>query len=142
MTRKIGSRIDAWCTKCKLVLVHTIEAMSDTKITRVHCNTCSGQHAFRAAPPTPRAASGRSARSSRDGKRTSKEQAGVTNSYEALLRGRTAANARRYSTSERFKVGELISHATFGLGAITGERDGTKIDVLFADRPRVLLQGS
>ena len=71
----------------------------------------------------------------------SKEQAGLLNGYEALLRGRTAANARSYSTSARFKVGELISHATFGLGAVTGERDGIKIDVLFADKARVLLQG-
>ena len=141
MSRKIGNRIAGWCTRCKLVLSHTIEAMAGAKITRAQCNTCRGQHAFRAAPPKSRTATDGAIRSSRDVGRTSKEQASLPNGYEALLRGRTAASARSYSTSARFKVGELISHATFGLGAVTGARDGIKIDVLFADRARVLLQG-
>ena len=141
MTTRIGKGIDGWCTRCKLVLAHTIEATAGGKITRVHCNTCGGQHAFRAAPPSTRSASGRITRSSRDVGRTSKEQASLPSEYEALLHGRTAASARRYSILARFKVGELISHATFGLGAVTGERDGIKIEVLFADRSRVLLQG-
>ena len=137
MTVRIGKNVDSWCTRCKLVLAHTIEAMAGGKITRVHCNTCGGQHAYRAGPPRARAATGRAPRSQGVG-RTINEQ---TSRYEALLRGRTAAAARLYSTSARFKVGELISHATFGLGAVTGERDNIKIDVLFTDGPRVLLQG-
>jgi len=36
---------------------------------------------------------------------------------------------------------ELVSHATFGLGVVTGERDTIKIDILFADGPKVLLHG-
>ena len=49
---KTGSTVDSWCTKCKLVLAHTVEAMVEGKITRVHCNTCRGQHAYR--PDAPR----------------------------------------------------------------------------------------
>lgn len=127
----VGKTIDGWCTRCKLVLTHTIEAMAGGKITRVHCNTCRGQHAHRATAPGTRKANGHASNDAKTG----------PSQYEALLRGRTAAAARPYSTSERFNVKELISHATFGLGAVTAERDNIKIDVLFADGMRVLVHG-
>jgi len=41
----------------------------------------------------------------------------------------------------RFKVGEVISHTTLGLGIVTAERERTKIDILFPDGQKVLLQG-
>ena len=138
---KAGSTVDGWCTKCKLVLAHTVEAMLDGKITRVHCNTCNGQHAYRATAP----ASGTAAKGAKGGKSASAKQAAEKvpkrSEYEMLLRGRTAAVARTYATSERFAPGEVISHATFGLGVVTAERDHVKIDVHFPDGPKVLLHG-
>ena len=132
---KPGSTVDSWCTKCKLVLAHTIEAMVDAKITRVHCNTCHGQHAYRAtAPGTKTSGTSKSARSK-------VEKAPKPNDLETLLRGRTAASARPYATTERFAPGEVISHSAFGLGVVTGERDSVKIDVQFADGPKVLMHG-
>jgi hypothetical protein len=147
MTSKIGKNVDSWCTHCGLILAHTIEIMAGARISRVHCNTCGAQHAYRAsapstrtAPPAVRTARVRAPRS-RNAARSSKEQAARTRDYEALVRGRTAAAARVYSAFTRFKVGDLLSHAAFGLGAVTGERDNVKLDVLFVDGPRVLLHG-
>ena len=142
MTLKAGTNIDGWCTRCKLMLRHTIEAMAGEKITRVHCNTCGGQHAHRTKPPGTRVGAKRVSGSRGDG-RTTREQGSREGQYGTLLRGRTGASARPYSTSGsgRFAVGELVSHATFGLGVVTGERDSIKIDILFADGPKVLLQG-
>ena len=135
----VGKIVDGWCTRCKLVLTHTIEAVADGKITRVHCNTCRGQHAYRAGAPgtvrtRERPGTGRAAGRGGDAP-TGPSQ------YETLIRGRTAAAARPYSTTARFNVKDLISHATFGLGAVTAERDNMKIDVLFADGMRVLIHG-
>jgi hypothetical protein len=135
---KPGSTVDGWCTKCKLVLGHTVEAMVDTKITRVHCNTCNGQHAYRATAPGSRTAGGSAGKASA---RAKAEKAPKRNDYEALLRGRTAASARPYATTERFAPGEVISHAAFGLGVVTAERDSVKIDVHFPDGPKVLMHG-
>ncbi len=132
---KAGSIVDGWCTKCKLVLAHTVEAMVGTKITRVHCNTCNGQHAYRAsAPGTAAAGTGKAPK-------RKVEKPPARSEYETLLRGRTAAAARPYATSQRFAPGELISHSSFGLGVVTGERDSTKIDVQFVDGHKVLLHG-
>jgi hypothetical protein len=127
MEFKVGDNIDGWCTRCKLVLRHTIESMVGGKIKRAHCNTCGGQHAHRAQAPRTRLGAA--------------EQLTEDSKYATLLRGRTEAASKPYSTSSRFAVGEVISHATFGLGVVTAERESVKIDILFADGPKVLLQG-
>ncbi len=135
---KTGSTVDSWCTKCKLVLAHTVEAMVEGKITRVHCNTCRGQHAYR--PDAPGAAKSGGAT-----RRSAPKKAVATvpkrSEYEMLLRGRTGDKARTYATSERFQPGELLRHTSFGLGVVVAERDSVKIDVHFPDGPKVLLQG-
>jgi hypothetical protein len=132
----VGKDVDSWCTRCKLVLAHTIEAVVAGRITRVHCNTCGGQHAYRANAPGEGGA-GRVRKAASTEARAST----TARDFKALLAGRTLSDARAYSTGERFKVGELISHPAFGLGAVTGERDRIKIEVLFADGPRVLVHG-
>ena len=44
---KVGGEVDAFCTRCKMTLGHTILAMVGTRIARVRCNTCNGDHVFR-----------------------------------------------------------------------------------------------
>ena len=137
---KVGSTVDSWCTKCKLILAHTVEAVADGKISRVHCNTCRGQHAYRREAPGAGKPPGEARRPAT--KATKKADAAPKRSdYEILLRGRTGDKARAYATSERFQPGELIKHSAFGLGVVVAERDQVKIDVQFPDRPRVLLHG-
>ncbi len=126
MQIEVGHNIDGWCTRCKLMLRHTIESMAAGKIKRTHCNTCGSQHAHRTAAPRARGVD---------------EQKTYATKYAALLRGRTESASRRYSRSERFTVGEIVSHATLGLGVVTAERERTKIDILFPDGQKVLLQG-
>jgi hypothetical protein len=131
----VGKDVDSWCTRCKLMLAHTIEAVSGDKITRVHCNTCKSQHAFRANPPArvaPR--KGRSAAGTKDG-------GPAPDSFEALMRGKDPHSARRYVLAERFKQGELIKHSQFGLGVVRSLKGLDKIEVVFADTPRTLVHG-
>lgn len=135
---KTGSTVDSWCTKCKLVLAHTVEAMVESKITRVHCNTCRGQHAYRAEAP---GAAKAGATPRRSAAKKAADAAPKRSEYETLLRGRNGDKARTYATSERFAPGELIKHASFGLGVVVAERDSVKIDVAFPDGPKVLMHG-
>jgi len=136
-TAEVGGYVDGWCTRCRLVLRHTIESVVGGRITRVHCNTCRGQHAHRAKAPGARSGG----RTSAPRERAAESPPSWQSEYQRLLRGRPAAASRPYSTSERFAVGDLVAHATFGLGVVTGERDGIKIDIVFPDGPKVLLQG-
>jgi hypothetical protein len=148
--------VDGWCTKCKLMLAHTIEAIAGGKITRVHCNTCRSQHAYRSRPPGTAAAGGatsgaaraaahgptrsgtarRATRTTRAGKAA--PQAG---DYPALMHGRDPSQARPYRLSEHFAAKDLIAHPTFGLGLVLSSKDGSKIEVLFPDGPKTLAQG-
>jgi hypothetical protein len=131
----VGKNVDSWCTKCKLVLAHTIEAVVSGRITKVHCNTCGGQHAYRARPPG--AGGGGSGTRSARTSRTRSAPAVVL--YSDLIRGRDAGAARPYSSSERFAARELIRHPSFGLGVITSLKDVNKIEVLFADGAKTLI---
>jgi hypothetical protein len=89
---KTGSEVDSWCTKCKLILAHTVEAMADGKITRVHCKTCRGQHAYRATAPGSGSGSSPARRTK---SAAAKPEKPTRSEYETLLRGRTAAVAAR-----------------------------------------------
>lgn len=124
----VGKDIDSWCTKCKLVLAHTVEAVVKGKVTRVHCNTCGGQHAYRANPP----GTGTRARAAR-------ESEPKTHSYATLMKTKDPSKAKRYAQTERFAYNDLISHATFGLGVVTALKDVNKIEVSFPDGSKVLL---
>jgi hypothetical protein len=127
----VGKDIDSWCTRCKLILAHTIEAVRDGKITRVHCNTCKAQHAYRPKAPgnTARTRSPAAGRKPAD------------SDFDSLMRGKDPAKARRYALVERFVVNELLRHPQFGLGVVRITKDHDKIEVVFADSVRTLIHG-
>ena len=126
MTLEVGHKIDAWCSPCKVMSRHTIEVITGEKIGRVSCNSCKRRHVYRAQQPKTRGAAAALSQESK---------------YESLVRGRTEAHSTPYSSSARFQVGQLVSHAAFGLGVVTGTRDNVKIDICFAGGEKVLQQG-
>jgi hypothetical protein len=129
-----GGDVDSWCTKCKIMILHTIVAMVEDKPKKVQCNSCGSNHVFRADPPgTRRSATGR--------KTTSKSSRGALkpSDYEKLMEGRDRREARRYSPKLEFQKSELIIHPKFGLGIATLLKDQTKVEVLFPEGPKVLV---
>lgn len=125
----VGKDVESWCTKCKLMLAHTIEAVVNGRITRVHCNTCRGQHVHRAKPPGTSAARPRAKRDT-DPKPPN---------YANLLKGRDPSKAKSYAMTDRFALGDLINHANFGIGLVIALKDVNKIEVAFSEGPKVLL---
>ena len=123
----VGGEVDAFCTRCKLQLAHTILAMVGSKIARVRCNTCGGDHAFRSTPARTRAPSQ---------PRASHER--VIISFEQQLAGKDVSTAARYSPKSAYQVEQLIDHPTFGLGIIMAVRED-KIDVVFKAAEKTLV---
>jgi hypothetical protein len=110
--------------------------MVGAKVTRVHCNTCGSQHAFRPTPPGKTSGGTKSpGAKAREAKPSAEKQ------YEALLRGKDPSKARAYAPSERFAAMELIRHPSFGLGFVLAVKESNKIEVAFADGPKVLAHG-
>ena len=133
-THKVGGEVDAFCTRCKMTLAHTILAMVGTKIVRVKCNTCGGDHAYRVAPGASTTAKPRKPRASAAG--TPKAVIGWTQ----RIAERDESTAKKYGVKETFAVDDLIDHPTFGLGFVTAVR-GDKVDVSFKTEQKTLMHG-
>jgi hypothetical protein len=123
----VGGEVDGHCTKCKMVLGHTILAMVGERIARVRCNTCQGEHAFKSTKPKPRAT------------KSSGVRAKPTNaSFDEQLATKNAASARSYSVNEKFALDQVIDHPTFGRGFVAIARPD-KIDVVFRSYVKTLV---
>jgi hypothetical protein len=128
--KRPGGTIDAWCSKCKMILAHTIEAMVGEKPARVHCNTCKAQHSYKASAP------GQGTR--KVGRAPSKPRA---NRYQSLLNATDAGAPKAYSPKDKYEQGDILDHPTFGRGVATAVRDATKIEVLFETGSKLLVHG-
>ncbi len=139
---KVGGEVDSFCTKCKLILAHTVIAVWAGEIKRVRCNTCMGEHAYRRAEPGSSAkigplTNGKSPKAKAPPK-TSEKKHNVSN-YEELIAHKNRATARQYGIRERYAEGDLIQHPSFGLGIVMAVRETEKIDVLFSNASKTLL---
>jgi hypothetical protein len=132
-TPKVGGEVDAYCTKCRMTLAHTILAMLGAKIARVRCNTCGGDHAYRAEPGTVRAGGAKPRAATPRAEK-------VVITWEQRLAGKDPATAKTYSAKETFAVGDLVNHPTFGLGLVEAVRDD-KADITFKAEAKTLVHG-
>jgi len=128
---KVGGEVDALCSKCELVLAHTVIAMQGGQPVKVECNTCRAVHRFR--PGTPAAP--------RPAARPARPQKKAVLTFDEMLARRAAAGTRRYSPRETFAADDVIEHAAFGPGLVSAVRDGGKIDVTFRDAVKTLVHG-
>jgi hypothetical protein len=129
-TAKVGGETDAFCTKCELLLAHTILAMVGPKIARVRCETCKAEHAYRGAVVPAGTKKPRAARVPAAQK--------VVIAWEERLKNNDLTKARKYSPKESFAPDEVINHPTFGYGIVSAVR-GDKIDVAFKAFEKTLL---
>jgi hypothetical protein len=145
-----GSEIDAWCTKCRMDLGHRIVAMVGPTPKRVVCQTCGGEHTYRAprsgasvapivrgksaaAPASKRAAPAgvRAAQKARD-----EEQRYGTWAHHTL--GKSVDAFTRYSMDQKLAVGQLVLHPKFGEGYVEAVNEDAKVSVMFRDGRRTL----
>jgi hypothetical protein len=123
---KVGGDVDAWCTRCKMLLGHTVLAMVGSRPARVRCNTCQGEHNYRgSAAPV---------------KKAEPRDRPVVTSWESLLAKKDLTRARRYTAREKFAQDEVMNHPVFGIGLVQEVR-GDKIQVAFKADVKTLVHG-
>ncbi len=143
----VGSQIDSFCGKCKMVLNHMITAMVEDQPKRVRCLTCSSEHNHRGIPSIgkPRtsdnsgstvSSSGSSA--SRSKGSTSKAVAGAR--WQALVSGWDESSAKAYTVYERFAVNDFVTHSTFGRGVVVETPTPDRMIALFQSGEKMLMQ--
>ena len=125
---KVGGEIVSWCTKCKLILDHTIVALVDASPKKVKCHTCKGHHNYREKAPVAKS----------PGKRRVKQTAYEV-SMSRLGDAYDFSSAKKYSMKGKFKVDQVIDHASFGIGFVISSLDH-KIEALFEGGPKRLVQ--
>ncbi len=129
----VGSDVEAYCTKCKMVLAHTIVALDGAKPRRVKCNTCGGDHNYRASKPVARTATTKKAEKGKTGTRRTRQ------SWDEVMQEASTKPHKTYSMSGSFGEGDWIEHTTFGLGCVQSFTPPNKITVRFADTTRMLI---
>jgi hypothetical protein len=124
---KVGGEVDSFCSRCDMVLAHTIHAMVGPRPVKVECNTCHAVHAYRSVSrPVP----------ARKAPRREKVPA---TSFDEVLRTKNLAMASRYAPSATYALDQVIEHPTFGLGFVCDVKDGGKIAVTFRSDTKILV---
>jgi hypothetical protein len=132
---KVGGEVDSFCTKCQLVLAHTVHAVMGGKPVKVECNTCHGVHRFKggAGLAPSRAATGARA------ERPARERPAVA-AFDELLASR-AAPPQPYSPKKTFAVDDVVDHPIFGRGFVSAVRDAGKVEITFRSDVKLLVHG-
>jgi len=133
----VGKDVEAYCTKCKIVLAHVIVAMQGLKPRRVKCNTCNGEHNYRAEKPVAKTAAKTGVKKEKTAKKATTKR--TRQSWEEVMQEASAKPHKKYSMSGSFGEGDWIEHATFGLGCVQSFAPPNKITVRFADTTRLLV---
>jgi hypothetical protein len=128
----VGSNIDAYCTKCKMVLAHTAVTVEGLKPRRVKCNTCLGTHNYRPTKPSPKTSAAKVQKAKTPPKK-------VRQSWDEIMQEASKKPHKSYSMSGSFGEGDWIEHRTFGLGCVQSFTPPNRITVRFADTVRTLV---
>lgn len=129
-----GGYVDGWCTKCKLELGHTIIAVENNLPARVKCNTCNGEHNY----SNKKAGKGRP--KSTTSTRKAKTQETTYNDYLTRIGDYDVSKAQKYSLNGNFKKNVVVDHHKFGIGIVLTVVQSNKIEILFKDGPKILIQ--
>ena len=129
----IGTDVEAYCTKCKMVLAHVVMAMVGAKPRRVKCNTCGGEHNYRAEKPQGKTA----VKTEKTAKKPSTRK--TRQSWEDTMNDAASKPHKKYAMSGSFNEGDWIEHAKFGLGCVQVFVPPNKITVRFADSTKLLV---
>ena len=135
----VGGDVEAWCTHCHMMQEHSVLAATKGEPARVMCNTCKGQHKYRACPPgssKKKRAPGRTKMSQgrpAPGSRRSERD------WQETTRNKDLSNPLAYHPGQIHAAGQVILHGKFGTGVVVEVKPRDKIVVVFADATRILV---
>jgi hypothetical protein len=123
----VAQNVVTMCTKCKIQLDHLVVSHNmEGIIEKVKCQTCGSVHKYR---PEKK-------KSSKKGVRAKKTD--PARDFGLLTEKFKGKEPVRYSMSGSFKADDVIDHNTFGMGIVIST-SYKQMDVVFSDRPRILV---
>lgn len=137
---EIGDEIEAYCGKCKLDTLHIVTAVSDDQIEKVMCKVCMGYHRYKM--PQSDAAALMISPKNRTAKTASKgvQKRVRRDKWTKILEDLDSTHAIEYSMEKAYQPETPIHHEIFGFGVVKNIIDSRKIEVLFHDGEKILVQ--
>jgi hypothetical protein len=130
----VGGYIEAWCPRCNLKSGHTIIAIVDNSPVKLKCNACDEHHSLSSKPSGKRQIKQNSSALKSRSKEVTYEE------YLSRLTGGDPDNSTKYNIKGNFIKDEIIDHLSFGIGIVLSVINFNKINILFKDGPRLLIQ--
>jgi len=134
-TPGVGEDIEDICTRCGDTR-HVVMAKVGDRVAKVVCKLCGGQHNYRGDQQPPAASAGASGTWGRPRKRRITRSSPITPMLSAVFD--PSKPPRAYSPKEGFLPGERVTHATFGIGVVSGAPGPGKVEVHFPSGLRTL----
>ena len=157
---EVGREIQAYCSKCKVDTIHMITSIEAGVISRVMCRLCLSYHKYKAAQSqdnekevnvkrsaatkTKKAASSTvkttKTASKAAPKQPRKTRAKKTESWDDLILTVNEKDAVTYTIDGAYDDGMVLNHKAFGLGVIKNILSEKKMEVVFQDGTKILVQ--
>ena len=134
-TQAVGEDIEALCGKCGQVW-HVVMAKVGTRIAKVVCKRCHGQHLYRTETPDGPVLGDRPASST--ARRATRVRATEVPEPSPIPSFDPSKPPRPYAATAAFTAGDRVNHSTFGTGVVTGSPGEGKVEVAFPTGRRVL----
>jgi len=134
----IGSDIEAYCTKCKLLLNHIILIHEDNMVSKIKCKTCGSEHKYK----DPKSTKKKTSPSLNQHRKKNVKVDPIF--YKRVVTAPAQWEDKKkemkpnhlikdYRTQDTYQLKDVIQHHTFGLGFVEGIISTTSMDVLFCD---------
>ena len=135
----VGQEIEAYCGKCKENTIHSITSLSDDKIEKVMCNVCMAYHKFKKPlESTIKPLAKKVETKDKAGKK--KTTRPRRSKWTRILEETDFSTAIAYKMDQNYDLAMAIHHKTFGPGIVKNVIDNQKIEVLFHDGEKMLVQ--
>ena len=133
----VGDEVEAYCGKCKDDTVHVIEVIKNDTLSRVLCKSCNSSHRYRA--PSDQSVTGGKKPKSKP-KTKAKPKTSFERKWSRLMAKADADQTIEYSMDGSYTELNVIHHKTFGVGVVKEVLDRTKVEVVFQDGTKKLVQ--
>lgn len=143
--KTIGQEIEAFCRKCKSDTLHVITALNQDKIEKVMCKQCLGYHQYRrpataADLPAPQKIKKTPAPIIQHETADKPVRRARRDKWTRLLDGMDFGMAIEYDMNQVYALETPIHHKIFGFGVVKNVINEQKIEVLFQDGEKILVQ--
>lgn len=135
----IGDEVEAYCGKCKLDTLHIVTALTDDQIDKVMCKVCMGYHRYKMPQSAATFVAPLKSRATKTAPKTVQKRV-RRDKWTKILEDLDSNIAVEYSMDKTYQPETPIHHETFGFGVVKNIIDSRKIEVLFHDGEKILVQ--